>query len=135
MYWELLTGLRGPVTYSNRRVTDKTPAVVNSPNTFSNANQRQYDNRIGQHGSTNERILRAPYNTNVYYTRQARGDYGALGTGTAATQWFTLCFLCHKESILLETNGGAAGTNFGGTGNGWWTANLHAEHLSAPTRS
>src|SRR3989338_5298306 len=87
------TGLRGPVTYSNRRITDKTPAVVNSSNTFSNANQRQDDNRIGPHGSTNERILRAPYNTNVYYT----------------------------------------GTNFGGTGNGWWTANLHAEHLSAST--
>ena len=135
------TGLRGPVTYSNRRTydgvrvfsTDKAPAVINTPNTFSNTDNRQDDKRIGPHGSTNERILRAPYNTNVYYTRQARGDYGALGTGTAATQWFTLCFLCHKESILLETNGGAAGTNFGGTGNGWWTANLHAEHLSAPT--
>jgi hypothetical protein len=129
------TGLRGPVTYSNRRSTDKTPAVVNPPNTFSSINQRQDDNRIGPHGSTNERILRAPYNTNVYYTRTARGAYGALGTGTAATQWFTLCFLCHKESIFLETDGGSAGTNFGGTGNGWWTANLHAEHLSAPTYS
>ena len=132
------TGLRGPVTYSNRRVTDKTPAVVNSPNTFSNANQRQDDNRIGPHGSTNERILRAPYNTNVYYTRQARGSYGtvgaAFGSGGARDN-LQLCFLCHKESILLETDGGSAGTNFGGTGNGWWTANLHAEHLSASTYS
>ncbi len=137
------TGLRGPVTYSNRRTydgvrvfsTDKAPAVINTPNTFSNTDNRQDDKRIGPHGSTNERILRAPYNTNVYYTRQARGAYGALGTGTAATQWFTLCFLCHKETILLETDGGSAGTNFGGTGTGWWTANLHAEHLSAPTYS
>ena len=130
------TGLRGPVTYSNRRITDKTPAVVNSPNTFSNANQRQDDNRIGPHGSTNERILRAPYNTNVYYTRTARGSYGTVGAtfgSGGARDNLQLCFLCHKESVLLNTDGTYAGTNFGGTGNGWWTANLHAEHLSAST--
>ena len=132
------TGLRGPVTYSNRRITDKAPAIINTPNTFSNLNNRQDDKRIGPHGSTNERILRAPYNTNVYYTRQARGSYGtvgaAFGSGGARDN-LQLCFLCHKEAVLLETDGGAAGTNFGGTGNGWWTANLHAEHLSASTYS
>jgi len=122
------TGLRGPVTYSNRRITDKAPAIINSPNTFSNTNNRQDDKRIGPHGSTNERILRAPYNTNVYYTRQARGNYNSIKAAS-----FSLCFLCHKENILLEVNGGLAGTNFGGTGNGWWTANLHAEHLSSQT--
>ena len=130
------TGLRGPVTYSNRRITDKAPAIINTPNTFSNLNNRQDDKRIGPHGSTNERILRAPYNTNVYYTRQARGSYGtvgaAFGSGGARDN-LQLCFLCHKESVLLNTDGTYAGTNFGGMGNGWWTANLHAEHLSAST--
>lgn len=130
------TGLRGPVTYSNRRLTDKAPAIINSPNTFSNTNNRQDDYRIGPHGSLNKRILRAPYNTNVYYDRQARGSYGTVGAtfgSGGARDNLQLCFLCHQESVLLCTNCGYAGTNFGGTGNGWWTANLHAEHLSAST--
>ncbi|MBI5749043.1 MAG: hypothetical protein HZA00_07940 [Nitrospinae bacterium] len=122
------TGLRGPVTYSNRRLTDKTPAVVNTPNTFSNTDNRQDDKRIGPHGSTNRRILRAPYNTNVNYTRTSRGAYNTIKTAS-----FSLCFLCHKENVLLAINAGFQGTNFGGTGNGWWTANLHAEHLSSET--
>ncbi|MFQ5900529.1 MAG: hypothetical protein ACE5IH_03120, partial [Thermodesulfobacteriota bacterium] len=123
---EVTASMRGPVTYSAIRSSDKSPSVVSGNNNFNtDSNEAK---RIGPHGSTNKRILRANYDTNVYSTRTARN-----GDGSYNSNDFALCFLCHEESVLTYTGGGGfSGTNFGGNTGSWWSGSLHAEHLSAP---
>ncbi|MBI5235024.1 MAG: hypothetical protein HY886_02115, partial [Deltaproteobacteria bacterium] len=112
--------VRGPVTESSLRSTDKASAY--NPST----------SPVGPHGSTNKKLLRGNYvttNTTCCGINSPTNDYSTNRLDTNGKPKFELCFLCHEESRLLGNY-----TNFGGTTGGTsgrdWNANLHIYHLN-----
>lgn len=105
--------VRGPVSKSNLRLTDKNSVTSLSP--------------VGPHGSTSPRILRANYNTTI-----GAGTSNGNGTGigdaaaiAAMDNNFALCFRCH-DSTPFKTSADNTWTNFYSSTKG----NLHYLHLS-----
>jgi len=112
---------RGPVTGSNLRSTDKNSVYAGT-------------SPVGPHGSTNYRILRANYNTEISSSSTCQGwkDAGAV---SAMDTNFALCFLCHNSGPfknLNYNNQGNLWTNFnpGMPGTDGWDNSLHYYHLS-----
>ncbi|MBI5234706.1 MAG: hypothetical protein HY886_00440 [Deltaproteobacteria bacterium] len=111
--------VRGPVTESSLRSTDKASAY--SPSTAP----------VGPHGSNRNRLLRGNYlTTNSTSGSFGAGWYSANRLDTNGRPKFELCFLCHAEDRLLGNY-----TNFGGNGTPGssygWTNNLHGYHLNS----
>jgi len=121
-----LLGVLGPVTESSIRATDKA-------STYGTAEPRP---PVGPHGSTNKRLLRGNYDTDL-------GEVGTWGPGFNLNR-FGLCFLCHDSrpfeglagSDADGCIGGVAFTNFtdtncAGATVGEGKGNLHFLHLNS----
>jgi hypothetical protein len=86
----------------------------------------------GPHGSTNNRILRANYNTTLATNITNANTAGAPPFTTFDANNFALCFNCHNVEAF--TSNASIRTNFrmtgGGMGNCAGNLNLHALHLN-----
>lgn len=112
--------IRGPVTGSNLRTTDKNSVYGGT-------------SPVGPHGSTNPRILRAGYNTYISPTSPFSYNHEWGGSGSITTAMdtnFALCFLCHDSTPFKTRFPGSQWTNFYGVGSGNWSGSLHWYHLS-----
>ncbi len=122
--------IRGPITESSLRSTDKNSVYVGSGS-------------VGPHGSTFERLFRTDYQTTVStgsctgFGGWGGGGWGGGGGGSVADR---LCFRCHHDAAFTESdylNQGELWTNFwasgGWGGGGGWGQSLHHYHLSQGT--
>lgn len=147
-------GFLGPLTESNLRPTDIWPAL-NSDVLYINRPSQA----IGPHGSTNRRLLRANYDTDILASARcfeqnnptgcAKGDgYSGAGTSHAIAgggagsddnhfKKFLLCFNCHDRRGFDPDAGSDQdrsftrffGLNSSSGVDSWWNGNLHMYHL------
>ncbi|MBI3354590.1 MAG: hypothetical protein HY034_06865, partial [Nitrospirae bacterium] len=129
----------GPITQSSlRSYVEAAPA-----RTLSDVNPASTHNFVGlsaaeakgPHGSNNNRLLRANYNTTLTAA-------GSITTANPAGSFpftsfnagnFALCFQCHNVQSFTDSDGVVGGnqlTNFRLTGAGPGNLNLHAVHLN-----
>jgi len=117
-----LVGVRGPVTESSLRTTDKVSTYVSTNST-----------PVGPHGSIHPRLLRGNYDTEISPQDDQGFDFAPAIARIPGD--FALCFLCHNSGPFENADYLGAGedwTNFHGNdpNEPEWGASLHWYHLS-----